>query len=398
MLIELNPAEGAVMAPMSFGQERLWFVDGVVQDAALYNVRKALRLRGSVDVAALQESIDALVRRHEILRTSFSLVDDRPMQIVEPALHVPLASIDLSALSPSERETKLERVVREEGGRRFTLSAVPLLRAMLVRLAPQDHVLVLTLHHIITDEWSGDILYRELSSAYAAYCAGREPDFEELPIQYADYAVWQREWLQGDVLERQLAFWRDRLAGAPPRTELPLDRARTTILHAPQAGSESLVLPRALGEALHELGRRHGVTPFMLLLAAFRVLLFRYTGQSDLVVGSPVANRPRRELQNLIGFFVNTLLLRASVRAEDRFSDVLRNERETVLAAFEHQDVPFEKLVAELAPDRSIGGTPFVNVLFVVRHKGEHAPELGALQLGPVKLTQAKAKFDLTLN
>lgn len=398
MLIEMDRAADAVMAPMSFGQERLWFVDGIVRDAALYNVRKALRLQGAVDVAALQESIDALVRRHEILRTSFSLVDDRPMQIVEPALHVPLTSIDLSALSASERETQLECVVREEGAQCFTLGAVPLLRATLVRLAPHDHVLVLTLHHIITDEWSGDIFNRELSIAYAAYCAGREPAFDELPIQYADYAVWQRQWLQGDVLERQLGFWRQRLAGAPPRTELPVDRARTATLHASQAGSESLVLPRALSDALQELGRRHGVTPFMLMLAAFRVLLFRYTGQSDLVVGSPIANRPRRELQGLIGFFVNTLLLRANVRAEDRFSDVLRNERETVLAAFERQDLPFEKLVAELAPDRSTGGTPLVNVLFVMRHKGEPVRELGNLQLGPVKLGGVKAKFDLTLN
>ncbi|GAC1542514.1 MAG: hypothetical protein NVS3B16_07560 [Vulcanimicrobiaceae bacterium] len=383
---------------MSFAQERLWFLDHVIAGAGSYNVRKALRLGGPLRLEPLQEAIDALARRHEILRTTFRVVDEQPMQIIADSLHVPLAFVDVSALDEAEREAQAARILRRESGAGFDLSAGPLVRALVVRLASDDHILLLTLHHIVTDEWSGDILQRELIAAYGAFGAGREPEFAELPIQYADFAVWQREWLAGETLERELSYWRRRMEGAPPRVELPLDHPRSSSRHAAPGGVETLVLSRQLTQAVREIGRRHETTTFITLLAAFKVLLFRYTGQTDIVVGSPIANRIRPELEGLIGLFVNTLALRTQVSGEDDFTHVLHDVRDTALEAYDHQDLPFEKLVAELRPERSAGGVPFVNVLMVFRNRDVRAPDLAELRLRPYRLDTPSAKFDLTLN
>jgi len=385
-------------APMSFAQERLWFLAYAMGSTGAYNVRKAWRMRGSPDVAALQAAIDAIVRRHEVLRTSFQVVDGRPMQIIAESLSIPLERVDLSGLDESRRETEAMHVLREEGARGFDLSEVPLLRALLVRLKADDHVLLLSLHHIVTDEWSGEILQRELAEAYGAYQAGRAPAFDDLPVQYADFATWQRERLAGDALELELGYWRQRMDAAPLQLDLPLDHPRSSSLRIAPGASESLVFSRTITQAGRELGRRHGTTTFVTMLAALKVLLFRYTGQSDIVVGSPIANRARTELDGLIGLFVNTLPLRTHVHGEDEFVRVLLSVRETALEAFDHQDLPFEKLVAELQPERRAGGTPFVNVLFVMRNKDGRRVELPGLSMTPYRLDAAPAKFDLTVH
>ncbi|UCF78981.1 MAG: non-ribosomal peptide synthetase, partial [Candidatus Eiseniibacteriota bacterium] len=295
--------EDVFVFPMSFAQERLWFLDQLEPGRPVYNIHIAVRLRGPLNVAALEQSLKEIVQRHEILRTTFSLVEGQPVQLIVPALTLTLPVVDLRNLSETEREAEAQRLTIEETQRPFDLARGPLLRATLLRLDEEGHVLLLTMHHIVSDEWSMEILFRELSALYEAFSRGKPSPLPELPIQYADFAVWQRQWLQGSGLEAQLPFWKKQLAGSPPLLNLPTDRLRPAI-QTYRGAHQSVMLPWALLESLKTLSSQERATLFMTLLAAFKVLLYRYTGQEDILVGIPIANRNRVEIEGLIGFFV----------------------------------------------------------------------------------------------
>jgi len=348
--------------PLSFAQRRLWFLDQLVPGNAFYNVHGALRLQWPLSVAVLERSLSEIVRRHEVLRTTFVLVDGQPMQRVAARLLIEVPVVDLRSLGASEREAEVLRLATVEAQRPFDLERGPLLRTRLLRVGEHEHVFLLTLHHIVTDGWSIAILFRELEAIYAAYAVGRESPLAELPIQYADYALWQRGWLQGEVLEAQLKYWREQLAQVSV-LQLPTDRprpARPSFRGAYQA----LELTGPLVARLRVLGQEEGATLFMTLLAVFKVLLHRYSGQDDVVVGTPIAGRNRTEVEGLIGFFVNSLILRTQLDGELSFREVLGRVRRTALEAYTHQDIPFEMLVEKLQPQRDLSRNPFFQVTF----------------------------------
>jgi amino acid adenylation domain-containing protein len=393
----LRPARRDGPLPLSFGQERLWFVQRLDPASAAYNVRVFRRLEGPLDAAALERALGEVVRRHEALRTVFAEVDGSPAQVVAPFGGWALPVQDLSGLGAPERGAVAARRAAEEGARPFDLSSGPLFRAALLRLGPEEHVLLLCMHHIVSDGWSTGVLLQELSALYGAYRTGSESPLPELPVQYADYAAWHREHLSGDRLERQLGYWRDRLAGAAEVLELPTDRPRPAV-RTHRGSHERIELNGGLPERLRALGRSEGATPFMVLLGAFQALLSRYGGSGDVVVGSPVAGRTRRELEGLIGFFVNTLVLRTDLGGDPGFREVLRRVRETTLGAYDHQDVPFERLVAELRPERGPGHSPLVQVTFALEDAGFSAGGLPGLRVGGIERESGTAKFDLSLS
>jgi amino acid adenylation domain-containing protein len=381
--------------PLSFAQQRLWFLDQLLPNAATYHLPIALRLTGTLDVAALRETLSTIVSRHAALRTTVGRAEGEPVQLIAPAAPQPLQIIDLQTHDPAERETAALRLVAEEIERPFDLGRGPLLRTTLIQLGPREHMLLLLMHHIIGDGWSLGVLVQEVAALYPAYASGRPALLPELPIQYADYAVWQRQWMAGDLLDREIAYWRERLADAPPTLELPTDRPRPA-LQTSAGATHSTQLPHVLAE-LKAIGEREGATLFMTLLAAFYTLLYRYSGQTDLVVGTPIANRTRPELEPLIGFFVNTLALRADLSGNPRFVDLLQQVRRVTLDAYAHQDLPFEKLVEALQPERDMRHTPFFQVMFVLQNLPLGALELPDLTLSPLPLAGDQAKFDLTL-
>ncbi|HEV3052085.1 MAG TPA: condensation domain-containing protein, partial [Longimicrobium sp.] len=305
----IRPREGGGPAPLSFAQERLWFIDRLEPGSATYNIPVAQRLGGVLDQAALERALGEIVRRHEALRTTFTEADGSPVQVIAPFGEFALPVEDLSGLGEADREAAVKRRTGEEVRRGFDLSAGPLFRAALLRLSEEDHVLLLTMHHIVSDGWSIGVLFRELSALYEAYREGRGSPLPELAVQYADYAVWQREQLAGEALERQLAYWRERLAGAPELLELPTDHPRPAV-QTYRGAAVPVALPLELLERLQSLARSEEATLYMVLLAAFQVLLSKYSGSDDIVVGSPIAGRTRKEMEELIGFFVNTLVLR----------------------------------------------------------------------------------------
>jgi hypothetical protein len=318
-----------------------------------------IRLTGKLNVTSLERAINEVVRRHEVLRTTFRTVNGEPVQVVAPAQPVRLPILDLSQIGEAERQRETDRHAIAEARRPFDLRQGPVWRARLVRLAAAEHVLLFTMHHIVSDGWSMEILTREVSALYDAYVAGKQSPLPELPIQYADYAVWQREWLQGELLEEQLGYWRNQLSGAPAVLELPTDRPRPAQL-SHRGAYLPLQLSAALTSELKQLSQREGVTLFMSLLAGWQLLLARYSRQRDVVVGSPVANRTRAEVEGLIGFFVNTLVLRTEVDGELRVRELLQRVREVCLGAYAHQEVPFEMLVEQLQPERDLSYTPLV--------------------------------------
>ncbi|MCG3161077.1 MAG: Linear gramicidin synthase subunit D [Acidobacteria bacterium] len=392
----LRPAPRDQDLPLSFAQERLWFLDQLTPGAASYNIAEAYRLSGPLNVDALERSLNEIVRRHEALRTTFATVDSRPVQMVAPELRLNLPVIDLRGTP--ERKIEAERLAAEEARKPFDLARGPLVRATLLRLGEEEHAVLLTVHHIVSDDWSTFVYLREIAILYDAFVAGRPSPLPELPIQYADYACWQRQSLQGDVLENQRAYWKWRLAGAPPSLDLPTNRPRPTI-QSSRGASQSFVLTEELSAALAALSRQEGATMFMTLLAAFQTLLHRYTGQDDIIVGSPVTNRNRSELEGLIGFFVNTLALRGDLSGAPSFRELLRRVRETALEAYAHQDMPFEKLVQELQPNRDLSRTPIFQAMLVMQNIPRQSPELArqGLSLSSMKLPSVVAKFDLTL-
>jgi hypothetical protein len=386
------------VAPLSFSQERLWFLDQLEPGTPLYNIPNAIPLHGRIDTGALARSLREIARRHEILRTTFTAEGGRPVQVIHPALEIEVPVLDRTGLGAAERQGETERIGREEAERPFDLAGGPLLRAVLVSLdqrpGREESVLLLTFHHIVSDGWSLGIFFRELSLLYEAFAAGRPSPLPEPALQYADFARWQRGWLQGETLAALLAYWRAQLAGAPPVLRLPTDFPRPE--DQTFAGAMlSFQLPRALADRVVRLGQRHGATLFMTLLAAWLVLLYRYTGEEDLVVGTPIANRNRAELEGLIGFFVNTLVLRVPVAGDESFGALLARVGEVTLAAYDHQDVPFEKLVDELAPGRDLRHTPLCQVVFNLQNAPTWARSEG--ETPAITPHSGTAKFDLNL-
>ncbi len=380
--------------PLSFAQQRLWFIDQMEPGSDVYNVPVAVRLQGSLNQEALAQTLSEVIRRHEVLRTRFGTVAGRAVQVIEAAAPVELVVEELSALEVGEREARVREWAGQEAATPFDLNRGPLLRVKLLRLGEQEHVVLLTMHHIVSDGWSVGVLIKEVGTLYAAYVAGEESPLAELPIQYADFALWQRAYLQGEVLEQQLGYWRRQLSEAPRLLELPSDHPRPAV-RSFRGAVERFELDQELSEKLRALSQRESVTLFMLLLAVFKVLLMKYSGQADLVIGADVANRNRAETENLIGFFVNMLVLRTDLSGDPTFRDLLQRVREVCLEAYAHQDLPFEKLVEELQPERSLNHSPLFQVVLVLQNaplKELHLPEL---TLSPVGGESGTAKFDL---
>ena len=387
-------------ASASYAQERLWFLDQLEPDNPAYNISTAFRLSGLLDVAVLEQSLNEIVRRHEVLCTTFATfatVDGRPVQVIAPDLNLTLPVEDLRKIPETKREAEAQRLLSEEAQRPFDLARGPLLRTTLLRLDEEEHVLLLTMHHIICDDWSVGVLNRELAVLYEAFSAGKPSPFPELPIQYADFAHWQWQWLQGEVLEDQLAYWKQQLGGSLPVLELPTDRPRPAV-QTFQGAIQSFVLPVTLTESLEGLSRQEGATLFMTLLTALKVLLYRYTGQEDIVVGSPVVNRNQVETEGLIGFFVNTLVLRSDLSGNPAFRELLGRVRKVTLEAHAHQDLPFEKLVEQLQPERDLSRNPLFQVMFVLQNAPMEALTLPGLVVNPLKFDRRTAQFDLTLS
>ncbi|HEV2149654.1 MAG TPA: amino acid adenylation domain-containing protein, partial [Longimicrobiaceae bacterium] len=394
--IERAPREGPL--PASFAQQRLWYVNQLEPDSPAYNMPHALRLRGRLDAGALRASLNELVRRHETLRTVFAEHDGAPVQLVRDPAPAALAELDLRRLPEAEREAEAVRLAEAEALRPFDLSRGPLLRSTLLRLADDDHVLLFTMHHVVSDGWSRGVLVREVSALYAAFSRGEEPRLPELPVQYADYAAWQREWFSAGVLAEQVGYWKDQLGGAPPLLEIPTDRPRSAGQSA-RGGTHRFTVPTAVSRGLRALSAREGTTLFMTLLAAWQALLGRYAGQADVVVGTPIAGRTQRETEGLIGFFVNMLALRADLSGDPTWTELLGRVRETALGAYDHQELPFERLVEELATERSLAHAPVFQVVFALNRAGARDDQLrlGEVEMEPFGGDAEVAKFDLDL-
>ena len=389
--------------PLSFAQERLWFLYQLTPESPVYNIHVALPLGFAADARVLEQCLKEIARRHEILRTRFVVRAGTPVQVVAPAGNVPLAVTDLGTLAPDAQQDALSKLSSRETQQPFDLTAGPLLRARLVLLGAHRSVLLLTIHHIVSDGWSMDILISELATLYQTFAAGQSSPLPDLPIQYADYACWQREWLRGEVLAQQLDYWRRQLDGAPTILELPADKQRG-VKRSLDGAYQSAEVGGACLDGLRDLGRRENASLFMVLLAAFKVLLHRYTGKTDLVAGTPIANRNQPNTHGLIGFFVNTLVLRSDVSGDPSFRAYLGRVRQAALDAYAHQDLPFERLVEELQPARRLSHTPLFQVLFAHQtniHRindtwqAKSAVEKAASQPGVVE--PGTAKFDLTL-
>ena len=383
--------------PLSFAQERLWFLDQMEPGSTAYNVPAVLRLIGDLDAAAMQRALDGLISRHESLRTIFATgPNGTPVQVIRPAQTFSLPVIDLSAVAVDGRDEAVRAAVREETGRPFDLAAGPLFRAALLRVAGEEHVLVITLHHAVTDGWSMGVLFRELGALYETYKNGAESVLPPHAVQYADHAAWQRAWLAGEPLQRQLAWWKDALAGAPAVLELPTDRPRPAVFSG-RGARRTAVIPQELAQRLTALGRREGVTLYMTLMAAWQLVLSRWSGQDDVVVGTPIAGRTRAETEGLIGLFVNTLAVRGDLGGDPAFRDLLRRVREATLGAYAHQDVPFEQVVDAVGAGRALSHTPVFQVMFSMQNTPAARVSLAGLELRAAEWELTTAKFDLAL-
>ncbi len=381
-------------APLSFSQEQLWFLNRLAPGSPVYNVVDAIRFEGAYNAGAMKRTLDELVRRHEVLRTTFSYGDGQPLQTVLPSVAIAFKEIDLTTYSGEEREREWKRVIREEGRKPFDLSEVPLFRAAIIHLSGLEHKLLITIHHIIADEWSMEVMHDEITQLYQAFSLGRSSPLSELPIQYADFAVWQRDWLKGDAYQRQESYWKKELAGAATVLELPPDKPRPA-LQTFNGAIESFKLPKDLSEQLKALSREQQATLFMLLEAGFATLLHRYTGQEDILVGTPISGRTRSETEHLIGYFLNTVVLRSQFSDRMNFHTLLQQTRERAVGAYAHPDLPFDRLVADLAPERDPSRTPVFQVMFVL-HNPDGVSEVSQAS-GNRDLSTGTAKFDLTL-
>jgi amino acid adenylation domain-containing protein len=382
-------------APLSFAQERLWFLEQLEPDSVVYNVCRASRLIGDLNIPALEASLSEIVRRHEVLRSAIRVIDGRPSQATQSDFHLELPVVDLQNCANEERGAEVQRRIQEEALRPFDFAAGQFLRPVLLRTAENEQILVITTHHMMSDAWSMGILTRELWTLYEAFVSDRVSPLNDLPIQYSDFAAWQREWLRGEALESQLAYWKEQLAEIPI-LNLPADRPRA-VRQSFCGARVPICLPESLTAAVNDLSYRFNVTPFMTLLAAFNVLLYRYSGQEDIVIGSPVANRRRSEVESLIGFFVNTLVLRTDLSGTPRFEELLSRVRATCLGAYAHQDLPFEKLVEELKPQRDTSRNPLFQVTLVLQNATGRGLEAPGIRAEPVETDGPRSQFDLSL-
>jgi hypothetical protein len=394
--LRIEHRQDTVRLPLSFAQQRLWFLDKLEPGSPVYNLPIAVRLQGGLNIAALTGSINEIVRRHEALRTVFAAADGEPFQEIVPTLTVRLPVVDLQHFPGEQRVAVAQQQALEEAYRPFDLATGPLLRAALLRLSPEEHLLVLTFHHIVSDAWSLDVLFRELAALYEAFCLGKPSPLPELPVQYADFTVWQRQWLTGGVLESQLSYWRSQLGGSLPALELPCDFPRPAVQDY-RGASQSLVLPAELTRSLKALSRDCGCTLFMTLLAAFKTLLYRYTGLEDITVGTPIAGRNLGEIEGLIGFFLNTLVLRTQLSGNPTFQELLKRVRLVTLGAYAHQDLPFEKLVEELQPERSLNRHPLFDIMLNFYTAPGQSCQLPGLTLSFQDLPELESKFSMTL-
>src|SRR6266571_73474 len=382
-------------SPLSFAQQQLWFLNQLEPENPFYNIPFALHLKGPLQVEVLERSLREIVRRHEALRTTFGTIDGLPQQVIAPSGPLSFALQDLRAIANEEQKAYVQQQILLEENRPFDLRVGPLLRTTLLQLAEEEHILLLVTHHIVADGWSLDVLMGELTQLYKAHLYGQLSPLAELPIQYADFALWQREWLQGEVLAEHLAYWKQRLADAPAVLQLPTDHPRPAI-QTFRGATQQLALSAELTAMLRELNRREGVTMFMTLLAAFQTLLYRYTGQEDLVVGTPIANRTRKEVAELIGFFVNTLVLRTDLSGNPTFRTLLGRVREVALGAYAHQDLPFEKLVEELHPERNLSYNPLFQVMLALETPAKRW-EWPGIDHAMWEVEQGAVHFDLVL-
>ena len=383
--------------PLSYAQQRLWFLDRLEGASTEYNVAGALRLRGELDREAVERAINTIVERHESLRTHFAEVEGEPVQVIEPELRIEVPVEDLSGLEEEQQRKQVEAALRREGAEPFDLGRGPVLRMKLLKLGEQEHVLLRTMHHIVSDGWSEGVFNRELMVLYEAYREGRENPLKPLEVQYADFAIWQRNWLDGGALNQGLVYWKEKLAGIPERLELPTDHPRPAVQTFGAEACQATLSAEQTAQLKH-LSQKEQATLYMTLLAAFAVLLSRYSGQDDIVVGSPIANRQEAQLEEMIGFFVNELVMRVRVQAEMSFRQLLGEVRRTALEAYQHQDVPFERIVEELSPQRSLNTTPVFQAVFVLQNMPWQPQRLKGLELKPFAHDQLQVRFDLEVH
>jgi len=381
--------------PLSFAQLRLWFFDQLERGSSTYHLAAAVHVTGQLSIEALEQSIQEIVKRHEVLRTNFVAADGQPVQVIRSSLELRVSVFDFTKIK--NQKSKIKNFLLEESQRPFDLSQEPLLRVSLIQISETESVMLLTMHHLISDGWSMGIFLRELAAFYEAFSTGQPLQLPKLPIQYADFAAWQREWLQGEVLATQLNYWKQQLKGELPVLNLPSDRPRPAI-QTFSGNKHSFLLPLALTNVLKTLSQQQGVTLFMTLLAAFQTLLYRYTGQEDILIGSPIANRNRSEIEGLIGCFANTLVLRTHLSGNPTFKELLGRVREVALGAYNHQDLPFEKLVEELQPERNLSHNPLFQVLFALHNLPMPSLELSGVTLRLEEIESGTARFDLALD
>ena len=396
-LPRIAPAERGSPLPLSFAQQRLWFLAQMDGVSEAYHIPGGLRLKGDLDGKALRRALDRIVARHEALRTTFSLIDGEPVQRIVAIENSSFLLLEHDLFQHDDAQAELDRLVQLEAGASFDLERGPLVRGRLIRLAADEHALLITMHHIVSDGWSMGLLVNELSTLYGAFLRGADDPLPELEIQYADYAVWQRQWIEGEILQQQAAYWKSALAGVPALLELPTDHPRPAQQDY-AGGFVELKLDAKLTAALKSLGRKHGTTLFMTLLAAWAALLSRLSGQQDVVSGTATANRGRAEIENLIGFFVNTLALRLDLSGSPTVAELLAQARAQAVAAQQHQDIPFEQVVELANPVRSLAHSPLFQVMFDWQNATEDRLELPGLELLPLKSSPYRvAKFDLRL-
>jgi hypothetical protein len=393
----ITPRKDVELPPLSFVQEQLWLFEQFYPSTPIYNTPKTLYLRGKLNAAALEQSLREIVRRHEILRTIFQVMKGKPFQLISPEITLSYAAVDLRKFPEAEqRLAQAQKWSVKDTQQPFDLAQGPLLRVKLLRLAEELHVLLLNIHHIVFDGWSFDVLFQELAALYKAFSTCQPSPLPELPIQYADFAVWQRQWLQGKVLKSQLSYWKQQLDGTLSVLHLPTDRPRPPV-QTYRGTCQSLTLSKSLTEALKILSHQEGVTLFMTLLAAFKILLHRYSGQEEIIVGSPIAGRNQVETEGLIGCFLNILVLRTDLSGNPSFRELLGRVRRVTTEAYQHQDLPFHRLVEELQQERDLIRTPLFQVLFILQNTPMLQLDLPGLTINSVTIHTGTAKFDLTL-